>query len=144
MEDRSPALARTLVVCMKLMCNHLYIGKNLLYRIQPLEQSAMLPPLHQHLMFLWTCNRRLCGQTFLSHINQKQQMWNDILKGFGWTHHLKVCLRFYAKSGLSFSHRHWRRKSLDATFFKCLPPTFVCVQYVNVDWWFLGNFPLID
>ena len=40
MGDRSPALARTLVVCVKLMCNHSYIGKNLLYRIQPLKQKC--------------------------------------------------------------------------------------------------------
>ena len=31
-----------------------------------------------------------------------------------------------------------KEKTEDATFFKCLLPTFVCIQYVNVDCGFLG------
>ena len=57
---------------------------------------------------------------------------------------LKDCPKILRRKRSQFQPQALKKESLDATFFKCLLPTFVCIQYVNADCGFLGNFSLID
>ena len=73
MEDRSPASAWTLVVYVKLMSNHLYIGKYLLYRIQPLEQKRDATITTSVFDVLMNVQKEIVWPDVLEPRNQKQQ-----------------------------------------------------------------------